>query len=377
MTIPNAPKLPDPKTTVTVPSYYEASVVLEMNKQWLAHSEALVNEIERLRAAQAPTKPPVPAPSTSRFPGDPGSGKAIFGVAPGQDSRESLVALEKEVGGPLAFRQYHGGSADFAVPNGYLAKAIMADHKAGRVPVISPKPGIEQMAAHYDPLRTIIVKFLKWLEAQPGITYVILHHEGENDWKSDFFDLVKYKKHQADYRAAQQWFRALMNEAIGPKPKKVGFIGSLLSYSWSKQGREKFGDPEGWNPGKQADGTHVWDVACLDHYQPSYTGTTLETQQWIDAAKSIQNWGCLLGITENGVNHGNKSGGIVLSKFISRFVEYYKGVIYLYFSSSAGPGGKIQPNEDDHWTLTEANGSLPAFIAAYKRYNFNPMAKKV
>lgn len=374
MAIPEAPKLPDPKTTITVPPYYDASVVLEINQRWLAHSEALAAEIERLRGTQGPQTPtspaPSPTPTSNRFAGDPGPGKAIFGVGPGQDSRANLATLETAVGGKLAYRQYHGGSSDFAVPNGVLAKAVRQDHAEGRIPVISPKPGIDRLAKHE--FEKELIAFFKWLEAQPGITYLIVHHEGENDWPNDFNNIAAYKLHQDAYRKAQRWIRQCLTTAAGANPKKIVFIGSLLSYSWSSQGKAKFGDPEGWNPGKRVDGRHIWDVACLDHYLPSYTGTTLENAQWKASVVSIKNWGCLLGITENGVNHGNKNGGRVLAAFIKRLIEDLGCVIYLYFSSSAGPGGKVQPNEADHWTLTDANGSLGAFREAYAKYNYNP-----
>lgn len=371
MTIPDKPTRPTPRPGISIPEYYPSGEVTAMIRSYEARDAALVAEIDRLKASV----PQPTGPVMSRFAGDPGPGKAIFGVAPGQDSRTSLIELEKTVGGPLAFRQYHGGSADFAVPNGVLAKAVQKDHAEGRIPVISPKPGLEQLADHM--FETQMVAFFKWLEAQPGITIVIVHHEGENDWKADFNNLEAYKLHQNTYRLAQRWVRQCITKAAGANPKKIVFIGSLLSYSWSKQGRAKFGDPEGWNPGKREDGRHIWDVACLDHYQPSYTGTTLETQQWIDATKSIKSWGTLLGITENGVNWGNKNGGKILGAFIKRFVEFYDGVIYLYFSSSAGPGGKIQENQSDWWTLSTVNGSLDAFVSAYQKYNYNPMAKKV
>lgn len=320
-----------------------------------------------------PTPPPpapTPPPAQARFPGDPGKNRAVFGIAPGQDSRANLAATEKAVGlGPLAFRQYHGGSADFAVPNGVLAQQILLDHAAGRVPVISPKPGIEALAAHQHGPE--LEAFFGWTESLPHYTFVIVHHEAENDWKGD--SLAQYVTHAADYRAAQQWVRTCLNKAAKGKPKKTAFLGSLMSWSWGG-GAASFGPPDNWNPGRQADGSHVWDVACLDHYLPSYTGTTLETPQWLKAAASIKNWGCLLGITENGVNHGNKNGGAILAAFIKRFIEFYGGAVYLYFSSDAGPGGKPQPNPLDWWILTDANGSLGAFRDGMKAYSKNPNA---
>jgi hypothetical protein len=152
------------------------------------------------------------------------------------------------------------------------------------------------------------------------------------------------------------------------------FMGSLMTYSWTTQGKAKFGPTDQWNPGKQADGTHVWDACGGDHYEPSYTAASLDTQKWTDFVASNRKWGCLPAITENGTNQGNKNGGAILKDFMPKVVDRDGAPVYLYFDSSAGPGGKPQPNQADWWTLTAANGTLPAFKDFVASHGYNPNA---
>ena len=313
-----------------------------------------------------------PTETTGRFPGDPGPGKVIVGLATTRGDLTQLQQREQALGSGLAFRVYdNGGIGDLAVPGGPIAKKVLRDHAAGRITVCSPKPGIEALAAHRH--ETELVAFFRWLEQQPGVTYVTVHHEPENDWTADHGNLPAMAKHAADYREAQRWVRACLNKAAGGKPKRTVFIGSLLTYSWTAQGKAKFGPVDQWNPGLQADGAHVWDMAGGDHYEPAYTAGSLDTLKWRDFVASVKSWGCLPAITELGINNGNAKGGQVLAAFLKKLVGY--GVpLVLYFDSKAGQGGALQSNPKDWWLLTDANGTLPAFAEFAKAVGVNPNA---
>jgi hypothetical protein len=314
---------------------------------------AALAEIERLKHQSG---------SGNRFPGDPGPGKAIFGVAVTGMNRTMLGEQERAAGSKLAFRQYdNSGISDLAVPNGPVATRIKRDHAEGRVPVVSPKPGMAALANHqYGPQ---LEAFAKWCEAQPGITILIVHHEPEND--QGFTG--------ASYAEGQRWVRTCINKGAGGKPKKLMFIASLMTYAWTPEGRAKFGDPNLNNPGKQADGTHVWDMVGLDHYEGSPAAKTLLTKKWTDAVASIKAWGSRVAITELGVVQSNPNGGAVLSAFLDELHRLDAPVI-LYYSSAGGAGGKPQPNPDDWWVLTNRNGTMPAFAEAIRNRGVNPNA---
>lgn len=348
------------------------AVALDDNPRLLATIAGLEHSLEVALARIAELEKKPPKSEVGRFPGDPGVGKVIVGLAPTRGDLAQLADRERATGQGLAFRQYDsGGIADLSVPAGSVARKIVRDQAAGRVTVCSPKPGIEALAAHR--YEAELVAFFTWTEKQPGVTIVIVHHEPENDWKADHGNLPNMAKHAADYREAQRWVRACLNKAAGGKPKRTVFIGSLLTYSWTAQGKSKFGPVDQWNPGKQADGSHVWDMCGGDHYEPSYTAASLDTLKWRDFVASVKSWGCLPAITENGINNGNARGGAVLKAFLGKLLSY--GVpLYLYFDSKAGPGGVIQADPRDWWLLTEANGTLQAFAEFTNAVGSNPNA---
>jgi hypothetical protein len=292
-----------------------------------------------------------------RFPADPGKGRMIVGMAASGQSLVQIAQRTKDTGRPPAFRQYrNSGISDFAVPAAGakpdpvkhpMAYAVWRDHQAGRVSAISGKPGIQQLAAHQ--FGPELDAWHRWLDAQPGYTIEIVHHEPSNDGRP-----------APEFVEAQRWVRASITHATGGKPKRIIFIGSLMSYAWTAQAKSKDGfNGKDWLPEKG-----VWDAWGLDHYCPntSPTVTLLNRAQWKDSVADITAAGIPLAITEVGVAQGDPNGGKKLSEFVTECLRL-GCVIFLYFDSNAGAGGKPQPNQADWWTLSPGNGAQQAYYA--------------
>jgi hypothetical protein len=324
--------------------------------------DAVIAELrQELEDAQHPA--PVPGPLAGRFPGDPGPGHVIVGLA--EDEEAKMTALQKALGKPPARREYsQGGSGtdngiDAIRPGGETERFIKQNWAAGRVPVVSFKPGQEQMAAHqfHDQLVGFCKRTNDAAKAAGKVVIVIVHHEFENDWKSDAGNLTKYPQHQATSRECQRWFRACLNEACGGRPSNIAFAGCMMTYSWSDQGRKKFGDPNGWDPGKTADGHHVWDMLGLDHYD-SRAGSLLKSPMLVAGLAACKAWGVLPAIFEVGVKGSDPQGGAKLTEMFAAIVSLGL-VVLLYFSSH--PANPTNPL--DGWDLVPDHGSRQAFSA--------------
>jgi hypothetical protein len=268
------------------------------------------------------------------FPGDPGAGRVLLGVAGTQVAGHELATGRK-----LAHRIYFNkGISDFAVPNGPIARAILAEQAAGRIPVVSAKPGIAATATgRYDAqLRT----FFTWADALPKVTFVIVHHEPENDAVGK----PAAVRHQlaADFRAAQQHVRAALTAATGGSPQHVSFGGSLMTYTLTPQGAARLAPIDEFFPGRG-----VWDWAAWDQYDPN-PARPLEDQKWKDALAKSRQWGVRPAVTELGVRPEDPQGASKVQSFYTHAVAANVAFV-LYFDSPADKGWVMTGRTRDTW----------------------------
>jgi hypothetical protein len=280
----------------------------------------------------------------------PAAAGMVVGVATNGMSLTQLADREKYVGRKLGFRFYAqpaDGIGAFT-QNGKLGKRVTADITAGRVSAVSGKPGIAALANHQ--YHDELVAWFKWLHSLGILIIVIVHHEPENDGAP-----------AAQFRESQRWVRACLDEATGGKPTKVQFWGCLMTYTWTADGIKKHGQPDTWNPGKTADGRHVWDACGLDHYLPGVgatAGKTLLIKKWTDAIASLKAWGCKPAVLELGVQQGNPNGGAALKEFFSKLPDDAAGVFYYDSAQGTTP---TPGDTNSYWILIEGNGGLQAF----------------
>jgi hypothetical protein len=309
---------------------------------------ALDQAVADLKAAwpkpvPVPVPAPPPTPQPTSFPGDPGPGKLILGAA--TDGNGDPGPLEQLGGKKLARRRYwNGGIADFAVPNGPIARAILEDHAAGRIPVPSGKPGIADTAAgRYD---AQLQTFFAWCLKQPKDIVVFVHHEPENDQVKQ----PAAVQHQlaADFRGCQQKVRAALTAATsasGKPNRTVAFGGSLMTYSLSAQGKAKFAPIDEFYPG-----TGVWDFVGWDHYN-EIPANPLEDAVWAEAVVTTKRWGGRLAVAELGVRPEDPAGAAKLKAFYERLISL-DAAFCLYYDSavnSSGTGWKLGGATRDAW----------------------------
>jgi hypothetical protein len=282
-------------------------------------------------AASQPVSPAHGSPAGT-FPGDPGRGRVVLGVA-----GTNISGHEQAGGKKLAHRLYFNkGISDFAVPAGPIARAILAEQAAGRIPVVSEKTGIAATATgRYD---AQLRAFFAWADALPRTTFVIIHHEPENDAKGQ----GAAAQHQlaADFRAAQQHVRAALDAATSGHPKHVSFGGSLMTYSLSKQGRAKFAPIDEFYPGPG-----VWDWVGWDHYN-EVPSRPLEDLLWREALATSARWKLRPAVTELGVRPEDRQGDAKLKAFYCDAIRLGLPFV-LYYDSNVNSTGS-------GWTLAGA-----------------------
>jgi hypothetical protein len=181
---------------------------------------------------------PEPASSTSAasaaaagsgaFPGAPEAGHIIRGAAVGLNS-DPGGRQEVPTGTPLAIHRLYvsAGAGDLAVPGGPVARAILADQSAGRIPLVSVKPGpfASTAAGAYD---SQFRAFFAWTERQAEYTCVIVDHEPENDLKGA--PMAAQVQLASDFRHAQERVRADLDAVTGGHATRTSFGGSLMTY---------------------------------------------------------------------------------------------------------------------------------------------------
>jgi hypothetical protein len=270
--------------------------------------------------------------ATGAFPGDPGTGRVVLGVA-----GTNITGYEQGTTAKLAHRLYFNkGIADLAVPNGPVAKAIVAEQAAGRIPVISEKTGIAATATGaYD---AQLKAFFAWADARPKTTFVIIHHEPENDALGQ--GVAAQHLLAANFRAAQQHVRAALSAATGGHPKHVSFGGSLMTYSLSAQGRAKFAPIDEFYPGPG-----VWDWVGWDQYN-EIPSRPLQDTLWQAALATSTRWHARAAVTEVGVRPEDPQGSAKLAAFYHQAILLRLPFVLYYDSNlnSTGTG----------WTLNRA-----------------------
>lgn len=281
-------------------------------------------------AAQAAGTPA----SSAAFPGDPGAGHVLLGVAGTQ-----LAGHELATGRKLAHRIYFNrGISDFAVPNGPIARAVLTEQAAGRIPVVSAKPDLTATAAgRYDgQLRA----FFAWADALPKVTFLIVHHEPENDAVGK--PLAVRLHMAAAFRAAQQHVRAALEAATGGHPRHVSFGGSLMTYTLTAQGASRLAPIDNFFPG-----AGVWDWAAWDQYDPNPL-RPLEDAKWKAALAKSAQWRVRPAVTELGVRPNDPRGASKVAAFYTHAVAAHVAFV-LYFDSPADKGWVLSGHTRDTW----------------------------
>lgn len=271
------------------------------------------------------------------FPGDPGAGQVVLGVA-----GTNIAGYEQGTTSKLAHRIYFNkGIADLAVPNGPVARAIRAEQAAGRIPVISEKTGIADTAAgRFD---AQLKAFFAWADALPKTTFVIIHHEPENDAKGQ--GAAAQHVLAANFRAAQQHVRAALSAATGGHPKHVSFGGSLMTYSFSAQGRAKFAPVDEFYPGPG-----VWDWVGWDHYN-EIPSQPLQDTLWKAALATAARWHVRAAVTEVGVRPEDPQGTAKLAALYHQAITLQLPFVLYYDSNinSTGTGWALTGGTRSQW----------------------------
>jgi len=310
-----------------------------LGRRWLAVSAATAAML-LMSTGGADAAGTVARSTQAAFPGDPGAGHVLLGVAGTQVTGHELATGRK-----LAHRIYfRKGISDFAVPNGPIARAILAEQAAGRVPVVSAKPGIAATATgQYDgQLRA----FFAWADALPKVTFLIVHHEPENDAVGE----PAAVRHQlaADFRAAQQHVRAALDAATGGHPRHVSFGGSLMTYTLTPQGTARLAPIDEFFPGRG-----VWDWAAWDQYDPD-PARPLEDQAWQDALAKSRQWGLRPAVSELGVRTTDLRGASKVQAFYTHAIAANVAFI-LYFDSPVDQGWLLAGRTRDAWRALMRN----------------------
>lgn len=294
-----------------------------------AADQATIAELEA-----EPHPAPTPQPTT-RFPGDPGTGKIVVGaIVSGHAGNAD--AWEKTNGCKLgAHRAYWSkGIADFA-PTGPIIAYCKTEHAAGRLPMVSGKLDWTQTTAGaYDKQ---LAAFRDAVEALGKPVDVIVNHEPENDGQP-----------AAAYTAEQRHIR----DVFGRSLTCLSFGGSLMAYDWAKASGRTPGD---WWPGNASDGKPAWDWAGIDQYAQT-AGNPIEDDKFKAALVSLKAWGVPPCFTELGIRVADAGGPAKLAQLFddaiaARFVKF------IYFDSdnnSTGVG----------WVLT--GPLLAAFVKLCK-----------
>ncbi len=310
-----------------------------LGRRWLAAS-AVTAALLVVGAGAADAAGTAAPPCPTTFPGDPGPGRVLLGAAGTQ-----LAGHELATGRKLAHRIYFNkGISDFAVPGGPIARAILAEQAAGRIPVVSAKPGITATATgQYDGrLRA----FFAWADALPKVTFLIVHHEPENDAVGK--PAAVRHTLAADFRAAQRHVRTALNAATGGHPRHVSFGGSLMTYTLTPQGADRLAPIDEFFPGRG-----VWDWAAWDQYDPN-PARPLEDQKWKDALAKSKQWGVRPAVTELGVRPDDPQGASKVQAFYTHAVAANVAFV-LYFDSPADKGWVLTGRARDTWRALMRN----------------------
>jgi LysM repeat protein len=311
-------------------------------QQWnrLTSTTLRVGQVLRLTA-------PDPAHDEPRFPGDPGVGRILLGVATHGGALGRVTEHENAVHKRLVRRRYwNDGVGDL---NAAVRFGITDDHRAGRIPCVSIKPGpfgtIASSSAAQDALRSFVV----WAERQPLPIFFVVDHEPENNLKGQPADAQHAGA--SKFRADQQKIREIITEVTAGKPHRISFGGSLMGWNWAAAahaGPEPIlALPDEWFPG-----AGVWDWCGLDQYAQK-SGTTILDTKWKGAVTSLARWGVPLAVTELGIRSADPAAGRRLKDFIEAAIAA-GSVMVLYYDSDSNSTG-------EGWVLDDRGGQLSAW----------------
>lgn len=288
-------------------------------------------EIAALEAEVNPQPQPNPQPA-ARFPGDPGSGKIVVGaiVSGGGGTADAFEQANHTKLG--AHRQYWSAGISDLAAGGTVRKYIVAEHAAGRLPIVSIKLDWTQtVAGAYD---AAIADFRTWVETLAKVVILIVNHEPENDGQPAPL-----------YRQEQQHVR----NVIGRGLKRLAFYGSLMGYDWAAaSGRT----PDDWFPGNAADGQPTWDACGVDQYAQT-SGNPIEDAKFQGAVASLKKWGVPPAWTELGVRASDPAAGSKLAQLYADSIGL-GFVLFCYYDSTNN-------STQNGWVLTGAE--LTAFVA--------------
>jgi hypothetical protein len=290
-----------------------------------------------LLVTSAPDPQPQPTPA-ARFPGDPGPGKLVVGAIVSGHAGDA-DAWEKATGAKLGEHRvyYRAGIGDLAGP---ALAFIDAEHTAGRMPVVSIKPGLwaDVAAGKFD---AQLAAFAKAVESRAKPVKLIVNHEPQNDLTG----LPKGGQlgTAADFRAAQ----ARVRKAIGTGLQRLSFGGSLMAYGWTSQGVGKFGSVDDWFPGPG-----VWDWCGIDQYAQQ-SGAPIDDAKFKAATASMAKWGVPPAITELGIRSSDPQGPAKLAALIDKAVAAGYVAVDWYDSDNN--------STQNGWVLT--GPLLAAFVA--------------
>ena len=308
-------------------------------------------KVLKLRAPVAtpqPTPAPTPQPApTARFPGDPGPGRILLGAATRGGNLARIAEHENATGRRLVRRRYwNDGTVDL---DGPVRQAVLEDHRAGRIPAPSIKPGPFGTIAGSQAAQDKVRAFVQWAEQQPHPTWLIVDHEPENNLKGQPADAQHAGA--AKFRADQQTIRQIINDVTGGKPRRLSFGGSLMGWNWATAAHTGtsaiLAMPDEWFPG-----AGVWDWCGIDQYAQKAGGPILDTK-WKALVPQVKGWGVPLAVTELGIRSADPDSGQKLLGFYDQLIAA-GGVMLLYYDNDANSTG-------EGWILDDRGGQLTAW----------------
>lgn len=270
-----------------------------------------------------------------RFPGDPqplkNNGTLYLGMSTG--SGQSITPFDAAK--PVAvYHQYWSNVSDLSVPSGPMAKAVQADHTAGRLPLVSwHVPAANWAGGAAGAYDSLIDAWISWCEGLAKPVFWVVNHEPENDGGT-----------AANYCAWMQHVRSritVWEQAHGPR-KRLTFLMCLVAATFAGNR----GGMAAWWPG---DG--VVDVVGVDHYgdgnNPNYqAGDTFFTGIWSKFLAYVQGKNMPWFLCEFNWLPDNPNGA-----------AEYQQMFSLYTNGSYDCVG-MSLFDSGWWVLTDNNGML-------------------
>lgn len=274
---------------------------------------------------------PPPGDPGERFPGDPNakqSGKFYWGQNP-----SNLAANEKAAGAVVGVQRHYWTEAQspaaIVPPNGGLYQAVRADHAADRLPLVSFKLPLSEVAAgsHDSQLDALIAE----LQSYDKPTAVILWHEPENDPIT-----------AATYSAAQKHFRSRLTAYAMAHPtvtNRIMFCACYIADTFRVNGPR---NPVDWVP------LNTFDVVLADIYAWT-SGQQIENPTMTAFIAFVEARGIPFGFGEWGIQKTDSAGGAKMLKFYDDMINGSHDIVSITYFNNA------------QWVMTDENGMLSQF----------------